>query len=126
MNGVFLNSGQICTAGSRILVESSIHDQFVESLVEATETMKVGPALEEDTGMGPVVSKEQLDRVTGYIDIGRSEGAEVATGGGVPSDLDGGYFVQPTIFTGVRNDMRIAAGGDLRPGRSGDQGRRRR
>ncbi len=108
MNGVFLNSGQICTAGSRILVESSIHDQFVESLVEATETMKVGPALEEDTGMGPVVSKEQLDRVTGYIDIGRSEGAEVATGGGVPSDLDGGYFVQPTIFTGVRNDMRIA------------------
>lgn len=108
MFGVFLNSGQMCTAGTRILVEKDVHDDFVGQLVDATATMKVGPALEEGTGMGPVVSQEQLERVTGYIDIGRSEGAEIATGGERPSDLGDGYFVQPTVFTGVRNDMRIA------------------
>lgn len=108
MFGVFLNSGQMCTAGTRILVEKDVHDDFVGRLVDATSTMKVGPALEEGTGMGPVVSKEQLDRVTGYIDIGRSEGAQVATGGELPTDLGDGYFVQPTVFTGVSNDMRIA------------------
>jgi aldehyde dehydrogenase (NAD+) len=108
MFGVFLNSGQVCTAGTRILVEKDVHDDFVGRLVESTSSMKVGPALEDGTGMGPVVSKEQLDRVTGYIDIGRSEGAEVATGGECPTDLGDGYFVQPTVFTGVSNDMRIA------------------
>ena len=108
MFGVFLNSGQVCTAGTRILVEKDVHDEFVDALVGATQTLKVGAALEEGTGMGPVVSKEQLERVTGYIDIGRSEGAEVATGGETPTDLGDGYFVQPTVFTGVRNDMRIA------------------
>ena len=108
MFGVFLNSGQVCTAGTRILVEKDVHDDFVGQLVDATSTMKVGPALDEETGMGPVVSKEQLERVTGYIDIGRSEGAEVASGGESPTDLGDGYFVQPTVFTGVRNDMRIA------------------
>lgn len=108
MMGMFLNSGQVCTAGTRILVERSVHDEFVGSLVGATEAMKVGGALEEDTGMGPVVSAEQLERVTGYIEIGKSEGAEVATGGGSPSGTSGGYFVEPTIFTGVNNRMRIA------------------
>ena len=108
MNGVFLNSGQVCTAGTRILVEKDIHDEFVSSLVDATSKMKVGPALDEETHMGPVVSEAQLERVTGYIDVGKSEGAEVATGGGTPSGLGDGYFVEPTIFTGVRNDMRIA------------------
>ena len=108
MYGVFLNSGQACTAGTRILVEKTVHDEFVDSLVSATAKMKVGPALAEDTGMGPVISKEQLDRVTGYIDIGRSEGAEIVAGGECPTDLGDGYFVQPTVFTGVRNDMRIA------------------
>ena len=108
MFGVFLNSGQACTAGTRILVEKDVHDEFVDQLVQATSMMKVGPALEEGTGMGPVISKEQLERVTGYIDIGRSEGAEVAAGGECPTDLGEGYYVQPTVFTGVRNDMRIA------------------
>jgi aldehyde dehydrogenase (NAD+) len=108
MTGVFLNSGQVCTAGTRILVEKSVHDQFVESLVEATQTFKLGDPLAEDTLMGPVVSQEQFDRVTGYIDIGRSEGAEVVTGGGRATELGDGYFIQPTVFTGVRNDMRIA------------------
>jgi acyl-CoA reductase-like NAD-dependent aldehyde dehydrogenase len=108
MFGVFLNTGQACTAGTRILVEKSVHDDFVDQLIQATASMKVGPALEEGTGMGPVISKEQLERVTGYIAIGRSEGAEVATGGECPSDLGDGYYVQPTVFTGVTNDMRIA------------------
>jgi len=108
MLGVFLNSGQVCTAGTRILVERSIHDEFVESLVSATASMKLGPALDDDTGMGPVVSAAQLERVTGYIDIGRSEGAEVVAGGARATDLGDGYYVQPTIFAGVRNDMRIA------------------
>lgn len=108
MFGIFHNAGQICTAGSRILVESSIHDEFVQSLIDATATMKLGPPLDESTGMGPVVSAEQLDRVTGYIDIGRSEGAEVVAGGERAGELGEGYFVQPTVFTGVRNDMRIA------------------
>ena len=108
MMGVFANSGQVCTAGSRILVERSIHDEFVESFVGATSSMKVGHALEEDTAIGPVVSAAQFERVTGYIDIGRSEGAEVAAGGDAPEDLGDGYFVRPTVFTGVRNDMRIA------------------
>ncbi|HEV2755312.1 MAG TPA: aldehyde dehydrogenase family protein [Actinomycetota bacterium] len=108
MLGVFLNSGQMCTAGTRILVESSIHDEFVESLVDATKTMKVGPAFAEDTVIGPVISSEQMQRVTGYIDIGKTEGAEVVAGGGRAEGLGDGYFVEPTVFTGVRNDMRIA------------------
>ena len=108
MLGVFANSGQVCTAGTRILVEKAIHDEFVEALVGATEAMKLGPALDDATGMGPVVSAEQLERVTGYIDIGRNEGAELATGGARATELGDGYFVQPTVFTGVRNDMRIA------------------
>jgi acyl-CoA reductase-like NAD-dependent aldehyde dehydrogenase len=108
MMGVFNNSGQICTAGSRILVERSIHDDFVSALVDATEQMKVGPALDEDTTMGPVVSAEQLERVTGYIEIGRTEGAEVAAGGRRAEGLGDGYFVEPTVFVGVTNDMRIA------------------
>jgi acyl-CoA reductase-like NAD-dependent aldehyde dehydrogenase len=108
MWAIFLNSGQVCTAGSRILVDSSIHDEFVTALVEATKEAKLGPGLDDETGIGPVVSEEQLERVTGYIDLGRSEGAELVTGGGRASELGDGYFVQPTIFTGVRNDMRIA------------------
>jgi acyl-CoA reductase-like NAD-dependent aldehyde dehydrogenase len=108
MYGVFLNSGQVCTAGTRIVVEKSVHDEFVSSLVDSTASMKMGDPLEEDTKMGPVVSQEQLERITGYIEIGRSEGAEVAVGGERAGELGDGYFVQPTIFTGVRNDMRIA------------------
>ncbi|MDQ4145252.1 MAG: aldehyde dehydrogenase family protein [Actinomycetota bacterium] len=108
MLGVFLNSGQVCTAGTRIIVEKSVHDDFVSSLVEGTRKMKVGHPLDEDSALGPLVSDAQLERVTGYIDIGRSEGAEVAIGGGTPSDLGDGYYVEPTVFTGVRNDMRIA------------------
>jgi acyl-CoA reductase-like NAD-dependent aldehyde dehydrogenase len=108
MLGVFSNSGQMCTAGSRILVERSIHDEFVSSLAAATETLKVGPALDESTSMGPVISTEQMERITGYIEIGRGEGAEVVTGGGRPAEPEHGYFVEPTVLAGARNDMRVA------------------
>ena len=108
MYGVFSNSGQVCTAGTRILVEKAVHDEFVQSLVDATKSMKLGMPLDDETGMGPVVSQEQFDRVTGYIDIGKNEGAEVVAGGGPAEGFDGGYFVQPTVFAGVRNDMQIA------------------
>jgi acyl-CoA reductase-like NAD-dependent aldehyde dehydrogenase len=108
MLGVFLNSGQVCTAGTRILVEKSIHDDFVESLVGTTEGMKVGPGLDEETGMGPVVSGEQLERVTKYIDIAKKEGAELVSGGRRLTELGDGYFVEPTVFAGVKNDMTIA------------------
>jgi acyl-CoA reductase-like NAD-dependent aldehyde dehydrogenase len=80
----------------------------VDSLVSATEAMQLGPGLDEDTALGPVVSEEQLKRVTAYIEIGKSEGAEVVTGGQRAPELGDGYFVRPTIFTGVKNDMRIA------------------
>jgi acyl-CoA reductase-like NAD-dependent aldehyde dehydrogenase len=108
MLGVFVNSGQVCTAGTRILVEKDVHDDFVDSLVQTTGSMKVGPAFDDESVMGPVVSQEQLERVTGYIEAGRSEGAEVVAGGGRPAGLDGGYFLEPTIFAGVRNEMKIA------------------
>ncbi|MDP9223962.1 MAG: aldehyde dehydrogenase family protein [Actinomycetota bacterium] len=108
MLGVFVNSGQVCTAGTRILVEKDVHDDFLESLVEATRSMKVGPAFQDDSVIGPLVSQDQYDRVSGYIDIGKSEGAELLSGGGSPSGLNEGYFLEPTIFAGVRNDMRIA------------------
>lgn len=109
MFGVFLNSGQTCTAATRLLVEKSIHDEFVESIVSSvSERMKLGHGLVPDTRMGPVVSQEQLDRVLGYIEIGQKEGATVATGGKrADGELSNGYFVEPTVFTGVKADMRI-------------------
>jgi len=109
MYGVFLNSGQTCTAGTRLLVERSIHDEFVEAVSKAAEKMTLGHGLSSETRMGPVVSQEQLDRVLGYIETGTKEGASVVSGGArADGDLASGYFVQPTIFAGVTSDMRIA------------------
>ena len=110
MTGIFTNAGQVCTAGSRLFVERSVHDDLVGRLVHLADSLKVGPGLDPETRMGPVVSDEQLARVTGYIEAGRAEGAALAHGGTrLAGDAYGqGYFVAPTIFTGVRNDMRIA------------------
>ena len=108
--GVFANSGQACCAGTRIFVERPVYDQFVERAAEFAGKLRVGPSLDPATRIGPVVSAEQLDRVTGYLDVGRAEGAEVAAGGGRLTDgpLGDGWFVAPTIFTGVDDGMRIA------------------
>jgi acyl-CoA reductase-like NAD-dependent aldehyde dehydrogenase len=104
--GVFMNTGQICTAATRLFLEEPIHDEFVGRMSEFTQKLKVGPGLEEGTLIGPLVSDEQLERVTGYLEVGKSEGAEPVLGG---SRMDrAGYFVEPTIFTGVTNQMRIA------------------
>ena len=105
--GIFFNSGQVCTAASRLLVERSVHDRFVEALTTAAAGWKVGDGLEQGTMVGPLVSRAQLARVSKYLEVGPSEGAQVAIGGSPVKDTKG-YFVEPTIFTGVKPDMRIA------------------
>jgi acyl-CoA reductase-like NAD-dependent aldehyde dehydrogenase len=104
--GVFINSGQVCTAGTRLLVDKTKHDEVVDGLVGAAAAWKVGDGLDTSTMVGPLVSRTQLERVTKYLEIGSSEGAEARLGG---KAIEGkGYFVEPTIFTGVKPDMRIA------------------
>jgi len=107
--GVFFNQGEVCSAGSRILVERPIYKRFVDAIVEKAKTIKVGPPMDRETKMGALVSREQFDRVRQYQDIGRRE-AKLAVGGGVPSgDAFGrGFFVEPTIFYDVDNASRIA------------------
>lgn len=103
---VWSGQGQICTAGSRVLVQRSIHDEFVAAIVEASRSIKVGNVFDPTSTLGPLVSKAQLDRVAGYVDLAKSEGVEVALDGGRTGD--GGFFHEPVIFTQVRNEMRIA------------------
>lgn len=105
--GVFINQGEVCSAGSRILVEKKIYKHFVEAMTEKARRIKLGPPLERDTKMGPLVSKEQWERVRSYQDVGKSE-AKLATGGGVPKSFGKGYYVEPTIFYDVDNSSRIA------------------
>jgi aldehyde dehydrogenase (NAD+) len=108
--GVFVNSGQICAAGSRLFVERKVYDQFIEKVAAFGKSLTVGQPLDPKTQIGPLVSSTQLDRVTGYLDIGRSEGARPVFGGErlVEGDFAKGYFVPPTLFADVRDDMRIA------------------
>ena len=109
VRSITLNSGQICAAGSRVVVDQKIRDQVVEGLAAGFEKVKVG-AWYEQVDMGPLISAKQQQRVLGYLDTGREEGAKVVTGGGKPEgdEFERGYFVQPTIFDGVAPDMRIA------------------
>ncbi|MCE5973058.1 aldehyde dehydrogenase [Sinirhodobacter sp. WL0062] len=107
--GIFGNQGEVCSAGSRILVERAIYDDYVALFTEAAKTMhQPGNPLDPDTTMGPLVTPEQQSRVLSYIDIGKKEGAQLAFGGGVPASLNAGCYVEPTLFTGVSNKMRIA------------------
>jgi betaine-aldehyde dehydrogenase len=105
--GVFINQGEVCSAGSRILVEKKIYPKFVEAMTEKAKRIKLGPPLERETKMGPLVSKEQYDRVTSYLDLGKKE-AKVAIGGARPKQFGKGYYVEPTIFYDVDNSARIA------------------
>jgi betaine-aldehyde dehydrogenase len=107
--GVFFNQGEVCTAGSRILVQRSIYKKFVDAMVEKTKTIVLGPPMDRTTRMGPLVSREQFDRVRSYQEIGKRE-ARVAAGGGVASggSLKDGFYVEPTIFYDVDNSHRIA------------------
>ncbi|WP_088189850.1 aldehyde dehydrogenase family protein [Sphingobium sp. Z007] len=107
---VFANAGQICSAGTRLFVQSSIHDEFMERLAAFTKTIKVGDPLGPTTQMGPVVSLAQMDKILAFIDGANMQGARPLTGGGRMSGAgyDAGYFIEPTIFTHVADDMTIA------------------
>jgi aldehyde dehydrogenase (NAD+) len=111
MMGIFYNQGQVCCAGSRLFVEESVKDAFLERLTERADKISVGDPMNKATQMGPQVSEEQLNRIKGYVDIARSEGANVLAGGASPElegDFQKGYFFRPTIFSDVKNNMRVA------------------
>jgi aldehyde dehydrogenase (NAD+) len=108
VSGIFAASGQSCQAGSRLLVQESIHDRFVQMLVDFVKSAKLGDPAAPDTQIGPIATRPQFEKILGYIDIAKKEGAHVAFGGASRPDLGSGQFIEPTIFTRVRNDMRIA------------------
>jgi acyl-CoA reductase-like NAD-dependent aldehyde dehydrogenase len=105
--GIYFNTGQACNAGSRLFVQNSLYEEVTGQLAEMASGASVGAGLAKGTTFGPVVSEQQFDRVNEYIQIGLDEGAE-AIAGGVAEREDGGYFIRPTLFTGVESDMRIA------------------
>jgi len=106
---IFTNAGQMCWAGSRLLIHDQIYERFVAELKKQTEQLRLGPGLDEKTEVGPLVSKEQQQRALNYIKSGLEDGARLLTGGSVPEDpeLGRGFFVKPTIFTDVKSDMKI-------------------
>jgi betaine-aldehyde dehydrogenase len=105
--GVFINQGEVCSAGSRILVEKPIYSKFVDAMAAKAKSIRLGFPLARETKMGPLVSKEQFDRVRSYQELGKKE-AKIATGGGRPGGFARGYYVEPTIFYDVDNSARIA------------------
>lgn len=104
--GLFFNQGQCCCAGSRLFVEDKIHDQFVEKILKRAKAQKVGDPFDPETTQGPQVSQEQCDRIMGYIDSGKKEGAKLLTGGKRLGEK--GYFIEPTVFDDVKDQMKIA------------------
>src|SRR5262245_63838405 len=109
MTGIFYNKGEVCAAGSRLFLEEKIHDDFMAKLADRVKTLKVGDPMDKATRMGPVVSKQQMETVLSYIEAGKQEGAHLVSGGGRANVGSGkGYFVEPTIFDGVTNRMKIA------------------
>lgn len=108
--GVFGNTGQVCCAGTRVFVERPIYEEVVERVAQVATSLKVGNSMDPTTEIGPVVSQTQLDRVTGYFEVGKAEGARAITGGARINDgeLAKGYFVPPTVFADVDDSMRIA------------------
>jgi acyl-CoA reductase-like NAD-dependent aldehyde dehydrogenase len=106
MMGVWGASGQVCTCSTRVLVHESVHDEVVDRIVEQSRGIRIGGGFDPDVDMGPVVSAAQLERIERYVRIGVDEGAELVLGGSRHGDR--GFFHEPTVFTGVRNDMTIA------------------
>src|SRR6266700_3249336 len=108
--GIFAAGGQTCIAGSRLFVEAQMHDEIVSRLTERARAIKLGDPLKMETEMGPAAFKGQQEKIKSYIDIAQEEGAQLVTGGKIPTDPDlvDGFFVEPTIFTQVDNTMRIA------------------
>lgn len=106
----FYSTGQVCSNGTRVFVQRGLHDRFLERLTERTRKIRIGDPLDPETQMGPLINRAQHEKVTGYIAAGKAEGATLHYGGGVPSfqGSEGGFFIEPTIFTEVKDDMRIA------------------
>ncbi|NIM69091.1 MAG: aldehyde dehydrogenase family protein [Xanthomonadales bacterium] len=107
INGAYFGTGQKCTASSRLVVERAVCEPFVEKFTEAARQLRVGHALEPETQIGPVIDRQQLDKNLEYLEIGRAEGATLAFGGECPERPTRGYFMQPALFTGGNNDMRL-------------------
>jgi betaine-aldehyde dehydrogenase len=110
MLGNFYSTGQICSNGTRVFVQRGMHDRFLERLRERTEAIRIGDPLDPETHLGPMVSIAQRDKVLGYIESGKREGARLVTGGGVPElqGFENGAWIQPTVFADVSDDMAIA------------------
>lgn len=104
-----MGAGQVCTSGSRILVQEGMYDEFVKRYVERAKKIRVGPGNDENSEMGAIVSEEHLKNILDYIDIGKEAGANLACGGHqiVKDGLDKGFFIEPTVFSDVTSDMRI-------------------
>ena len=124
--GIFLYAGQSCTAGSRLLLHRSIHDAFLDGLIERATALRVGSPLDEETQLGPMVSERQLDRVLGYVDRGRKEQASLILGGErLGGEWSDGLLHGPDDLRRRPPGHVDRAGGDLRPGAVGDDVRRR-
>ena len=108
MRGIFASTGQVCMAGSRVLVHEDIHDEFVDLMIENAQDILLGDPMAPETDIGPVAFRGQWETVKEYIDLGEEEGATVAFGGEMPDELPGECFIQPTVLTDVDNDMRVA------------------
>ena len=109
INGIFYGKGEVCNAGSRLFVENKVKDEFVEKLVGRAKKMQPADPLDPKTRMGAIVSQEQIETVLGYIEAGKKEGAKLVSGGNrVSVDGGKGYFIEPTIFADVKNEMKIA------------------
>jgi betaine-aldehyde dehydrogenase len=106
----FYSAGQVCSNGTRVFVQKGIEDRFLDRLIERTKKIRIGDPLDPETQMGPLISRMQRDKVNDYIAVGKAEGATLACGGGMPSlqGFEGGFFVEPTVFTDVKDRMRIA------------------
>jgi aldehyde dehydrogenase (NAD+) len=107
--GVFTNSGQVCSAGTRVFVQRSIQEEFAARIVDFSKKIKVGNPMDPEVQLGPIVSKRQLDRVMDYVEVGSKEGAALEFGGNrLGGELSSGFFIEPTVFNNVNNNMRIA------------------
>ena len=105
-HAIYFHGGQCCTAGSRLFVEKKIHQEFVERLAEKSKERKVGDPLDPTTEQGPQVSQEQMDKILGYVELGQKQGATLLSGGQRVGNK--GFFVEPTVFDNVKDDMAIA------------------
>ena len=110
VSGIFAATGQTCIAGSRLLLQENIHDEFMDKLIKLAKTAKMGNPMSMETQVGPITTRPQYEKVLSYIDVAKSEGAELALGGtpAIRPECGDGWFVEPTVFTNVKNDMRIA------------------